>query len=93
MKIAVINKHTQTAEELDIKFPVELSDRGKSFNILKSADGMDYYFYKETGFYDGWGTGNVAGMDLEDPTVSKLISNIESQRKIAPPTLPVPGDN
>lgn len=81
MKIKVVREADNQIETLNIPFPVTLNDKGETFNVIQGSDGMDHYFYKESGLYDGWGMG-VSGTGISNNDVQRLVRNIEEGRQI-----------
>lgn len=82
MKIKVVHKD-HSVETLTIPGPVIIIEgdvkKGHTFNRIEAADGMDHYF-RQDGFYDGWGRGLPLGSQEGD--ASRLLDTIELTRDI-----------
>ena len=84
MKIAVTRCDGDT-EIIVLNEPVQVFE-GNTQAHIHSADGMDYYFRKSDGCYDGWSMGFPSEGWTPDQAKT-LIESVLSQRAIVPLTL------
>ena len=69
-------------ETIDLQLPATIQDGNELYRI-SCSNGMEYFFVKENGYYDGYGM-SCPGINEKD--ADKLIRNIEDDRKFEQPS-------